>query len=359
MFEPRVFMINSGYDGCNYVRIYLPCIHNGYQTDKPSRYQDRVSIQAVKNQLIEADVVVFHRAEEQEYHQLARMLKADGKKIVMDNDDTFKLDDYHPLAHFGHDAKQVDNLQRRSDNLDEFMRMCDLVTASTEILAQEYSQQNSNTLILPNCVDQDDWDEPKRNNNGKVRIGMVGSVAMEYDYLHVKDLIRKLSKRDDVEIVMFGLGDIKHRLANPTVTKVFREEYEFWDSIKMEHFPWVKNYLFQETLNDMELDFMLIPRKDNYFNRCKSNLKFLEAGMLEIPVIAQSFENGPYEEIIDGETGLLIKDNSEWEDKVEMLIKDKALRQSIGKKAKEYVLENYDINKHAHRWADAYSNLFV
>lgn len=353
----NVFLVNSGYEGCNYLRIYLPCAFNGYDTDKPSRMGNRMDPRDVKEKLAQADVVVFHRAEERTYHNLAAMLKKDGKKIVMDNDDTFKLEDQHPLANFTADGNQVDHLKRRSDNIEEFMKMCDLVTTTTTTLAEEYKQSCPNVAILPNCVDPDDWDEPLRNEGDKVRIGIVGSAAIEYDYLHVKDVIRKLSQRDDVEIVVFGLGDAKHRKDNPAVTKVFAEEYAFWDSIKKEHFPWCPNYLYQETLNNMRLDMMLIPRRDNYFNRCKSNVKFLEAAMCEIPVIAQSFDNGPYEEIRP-DLGVLIKDNSKWEEEIEWLIKNKEVRRRLGRQAREYVLKNYDIRQHAHKWAEAYKSLF-
>lgn len=114
---------------------------------------------------------------------------------------------------------------------------------------------------------------------------------MEYDYAHVKDVIKELGDREDVELILFGLGDLNHRKNNPNVTKAFRPEYDFWDSVKHTQFPWVKNHLYQKTLNECKLDLMIIPRKDNYFNRCKSNVKFLEAAMLEIPVIAQSFDD--------------------------------------------------------------------
>jgi len=47
-----------------------------------------------------------------------------------------------------------------------------------------------------------------------------------------------------------------------------------------------------------KLDMIIIPRSDSMFNRCKSNLKFLENSMLEIPSVCQSFSTGdsPYEE---------------------------------------------------------------
>ena len=356
MYSPRVYMLGSGYDGCNYVRINLPAFANGFDTNNGKR--ESQFAKEVLAGVRSADVVVFHRAEEQGYHNLARLLKNDGKKIVMDNDDTFKLDDHHPLANFNPDGTKVDNLQRRSDNIDEFIAMCDLVTTSTKTLKEEYSKINPNTIILPNCIDPYDWEEPLRNTEKTVRIGIVGSAAVEYDYLHIKHIIRALSERNDVEIVMFGLGDMKHRIENKIVTKVFKDEYDFWDSIKFKHFPWVKREDYNETLNEMRLDFMIIPRKDNYFNRCKSNIKFLEAAMCEVPVVAQSFTDGPYEEIEEGVNGFLIKDNNEWEDKIEMLIKNKELRRKVGKNAREYAIKNYNIDDHYKKWDKAYKSLF-
>lgn len=180
---------------------------------------------------------------------------------------------------------------------------------------------------------------------------------MEYDYEHVKDVIIELSKRKDIELILFGLGSIEHRKNNPKVTKAFKPEYDFWDSVKHTQFPWVKRWHYNQTLNEARLDIMIIPRKDNYFNRCKSNVKFLEAAMCEIPVIAQSFTDGPYEEITP-DMGVLIKDNSKWMEEIDRLVKNKHLRRSLGKKAREYVLENYNIADHYEEWDNEYKKLF-
>jgi len=357
MSNLKVTMINSGYDGCCYPRLLLPCYHNGWWTDKPNQREDKINIENIRKQLQASDVVVFHRAEEQQYHELTKILKRDGKKIVMDNDDTFKLEDFHPLAQFTPDGKFQENLQKRQDNINEFIKLCDLVTASTETLAEEYREFNDNVIVLPNYIDPMEWETPLRNEGDKVRIGIVGSAAVEYDYLHIKGFIKELSERNDVEIVLFGLGDLKHQKENPIVTKVFNDEYEFWNNINMTQFPWVKRYDYAETLNEAKLDIMLIPRRDNYFNRCKSNIKFLEASMCEIPVVAQSFEGGPYEELTP-DIGFLIKDNKDWKPVVDKLIKDKELRRLVGKKAKEYTLNNYNIEDNAYKWADAYSKLY-
>ena len=352
----NTYMISSGYGGCSYVRILLPAWHNGFNTDISSPLSLRDDTETIKKSLANADVVVFHRPEIQEYHDLAKILKKDGKKVVMDNDDTFKID-YHPLAQFTPDAIEV-NLKKRGKSIDDFMKIADLVTTTTETLAKEYRNISDNVVVLPNYIDPLDWDEPLRNNGEVIRIGMVGSVAFEYDYLHMKDVIRKLDKRADVQFVMFGLGDAKHRKDNPNVTKAFKDDYDFWDSIDIEHFPWCPIEEYPTKLNEMELDIMLIPRKENYFNRCKSNVKVLEAGMCEIPVIAQSFKDGPYEEFTHNENIILVKDNDKWLEEIERLMDDKKLRRKIGKNIHKYVLDEYNIENNAYKWQKAYDKLY-
>jgi glycosyltransferase involved in cell wall biosynthesis len=353
----KVSMISSPYDGCNYVRIMLPAWHNGFWLDKPSIEATRPNPGEIRKMLIASDIVVFHRPEKNEHHALADMLIADGKKIVVDNDDTFKLDDVHPLAGWSPDGKYAKELSLRDKSMDDFLRKADLVTTSTEFLADEYRKINKNTIVLPNCVDQMDWDEPLRNEGDKVRIGMVGSVSYEYDYLHIKPLLRELGKRDDVELVLFGLGDAKHRKENPKVTEAFKEEYSFWDGVIKDQVPWCPVTEYPTKLNEARLDMMLIPRKDNYFNRCKSNVKVLEAAMCEIPCICQSFDNGPYEEFKHMSNAVLIKDNNDWGFYINNLIRDVGLRRKIGKNAKKYTLKNNNIEDKAHLWAEAYTKL--
>jgi len=351
----RPYLLGSGYAGCNYVRTQMPAYANGFLTNKKSLNADIDKPKTVVNEMMSADIIIFHRPETKESHELARIAKKDGKKIVMDNDDTFIIEDGHPLADLNTTGEKV-LLKDRQDRINEFLKMADLVTTTTETLAEEYRKYNKNVIVIPNCVDPMDWDEPLRNEGDKIRIGLVGSAAFEYDYLHLKPVIKELSEMDDVELILFGLGDKKHREENKLVSKVFREEYTFWDTIKKEHFPWCDLSKYMSSLNEMRLDIMLIPRKDNYFNKCKSNLKFLEASMCEIPVIAQSFEFGPYEEITE-DMGVLIKDNKDWLPQIKRLKGDRNLRRKMGKNAREYVLNNYSIDNNANKWVKAYKTI--
>jgi len=344
----KVLMMTNGYKGCGYVRLSLPAWQEGFEL--------ATTASEMKEKMNYADVVVFHRPEKVEYLAIAEELRRRGKKVVIDNDDTFRMNS-HPLAQFTPEAEEIE-LKKREESITAFLKVADLATVTTEVLSKEYKENNENVVILPNCVDPLDWEEPLHNETDKVRIGLVGSVAMEYDYRHIQDVLKKLSDRKDVQLFMFGLGDKKHREENPKVTEAFQDDYDFWDSLDIEHQPWCDISEYPTKINEARLDIMLIPRKDNYFNQCKSNVKFLEAAMCEVPVIAQSFEKGPYEELTD-DIGLKIKDNGEWEDKIESLISDKKKRREMGEKAREYVLKNYNIEDRSHEWEDAYAKLFV
>jgi hypothetical protein len=347
--NPKVYFIGGGYMGCWYVRCLLPMMVNGWLGNYWGLSKDIKPIAQVMKEVSDADVVVFHRANTIEHHKLGMLLKSMGKKIVFDNDDTYKIDKSH--AFYGLDEGGFKANQDYVNKLiNNFIRNSDLVTCSTEFLAKEYKELNPNVKVLPNMVNPDDWDEPLRNKGDKVRIGVVGSVAYYHDFRIVEDVLTALDKDPRVQLVLFGLNSKKQRKVNKKTEEVHKREYSFWDTLKnVEHAPWCDMVNYTRVLNELELDIMMIPRKDSYFNKCKSNVKFLEASMCEIPVITNPFKDNPYEK--DKDYVVWAKD---WLKDLEPLIVNKKLRKDIGKKAKQYVLDNYNIENNGHLWVDAY-----
>jgi len=356
----KIYMIGSKHMGCNYVRINLPMMENGWRGSYRGISNSSIKdAKTVKKEIQQAEIIVFHRPNTVKHHKMGMILKRMGKKIVFDNDDSYQLDDAHPFKNLD-DKGYKQNKEKLNNLTNNFIINSDLVTTSTEFLAEEYRQIHKNVVVLPNCVDPDDWNEPLENTSGKVRIGIVGSVAYHHDFEKIKDVIRKLDKRDDVQIVLIGLWAGKMRKENKLVEKIHKQEYAFWDSLKnKEHIQWCPVEEYFETLRQARLDMMLIPRRDNHFNRAKSNIKFLEAAMLEIPVIAQGFEDGqsPYDKDIDGTNGVLVTDDSKWEEEIMLMINNPAKRKMLGAAARKYALEFYSIDQHAHKWAEAYSKL--
>lgn len=357
----RVYYITSGNFGCYVVRALLPLVANGWDGDHTSI---RAFQQTPENKSMAAqssDIVVFHRPDQPKKLELARLLKEQGKKIVMDNDDTYKDGEDGGLklnAYFN--AERVKKgLEKINQTMDAFAIEADLITVSTEMLAEEMRKLNKNVVVLPNYVDPDYFDEPLRNEGDKVRIGVTGSIGMSSDIDVLNPIFRHYENDPRVQLVFFSLpADPKN---NPFLAKSYEDEYNFLDSMNVEWHSTVHMHEYYDKLNSLKLDMMIIPRTDNYFNRCKSNLKFLEASMFEIPVIAQGFTDGksPYQvNPKDSEHMVIVTDNSKWVEEMEKLIENKELRREMGRKAREYVLKNYNIEDHTHEWEEAYQSIY-
>lgn len=354
----RVYFVDSGLSGCYLVRCLLPLQENGWDGDRTSIRPEQNTPENKAQAAQAADIVVFHRPEQPTKLQLARILKAMGKKVVFDNDDTVKHDGGFRFNDFMDRERVARGLSIINENIDAFIKEADLVTCSTEFLAEEYRQLNKHVIVLPNCIDPFMFDEPLRNEGEKVRIGITGSVGITNDLNVLEPILKHYEHDPRIQLVIFSLPPNKQ---DSYMRALYQREYEFWDSldgVEWQPFAPVDEYL--GVLNELRLDMMIIPREDNYFNRCKSNIKFLEAAMLEIPVVAQAFPDGksPYQvNPKDQEHLLLATDTASWIEQIEKLITDKELRHDMGKGAHEYVKENYSIEKHAYKWAQAYQSI--
>src|SRR5574343_103296 len=207
--NPKVFYIGGDYESCYYVRCLIPLLANGWDGDKITLERIKKTPEQIQKGVMQADVVVFHRPIDKQRLETAKLLKSIGKKIVMDNDDTYIKDSGVPLNMQKALEKELkDAVQIIDNNLKEFASISDMVTVTTETLAKEYSEYCDNIQILKNCVDKRDWFKPKEKDSKKVRIGVVGSVASNKDYEQIKPLLEVLKKRKDVQRVLFALPPI-------------------------------------------------------------------------------------------------------------------------------------------------------
>jgi glycosyltransferase involved in cell wall biosynthesis len=352
----RVYYVGSGLAGCYLVRCLLPLQANGWDGDVTSINPTQKTPENKMNAAIHSDIVVFHRPESPDKLKLARHLKSLGKKIVYDNDDTYKDENSVKLNSFITQEKVKKGMAAIGGLSDEFIKESDLVTCSTQFLADEYKKISPNVKVLPNMIDPFFFDEPLRNEGDKVRIGITGSVGLTSDLDVLVPIFKHYENDPRVQLVFFSLYD------KPSLLKrqIYQGEYAILNSFKnVEMQPLVPVDQYYDTLNELRLDIQIIPRGDNYFNRCKSNIKFLESSMLEIPVIAQGFADGksPYQGAEDSKHMLIAQTPEDWIKHIDDLIENKDKRREMGAKAREYVEENYDINKKSHLWEDAYNTL--
>lgn len=351
----KIFFLNGQYPFCYYYRGYLPAVYSG-QTFVNDFIQTGHSLSAeeLTNKALDADVIVFQRPNRKEMYDLMTFLKKRGKKVLFENDDTY-------LEGIGIKLERLDSdkARERAKELSGWTNKClsiaDGAIASTEFLADEYRKVNKNTVVLKNCIDPLDEFPVKKNETGKFRVGFIGSVTTNDDYIHIKDAIRALDERGDVTLVVHG---IKYK--DGSTLDFMRSDKEFWDSLKnVEYHPYVPVNEYMSTLASLSLDLVVIPREDSYFNRAKSNLKFLEASLLGIPVLAQGFADGkaPYQK--DSGYCTIVVDNSTWKERLIDIQLNHYKYKKLALKARDYVLREYNIESYADVWVQKIRELIT
>lgn len=351
----KILYIPGMYPFCYYFRGYMPGVYSDQMVVKDFLTLKKESPEGpIIDQARRADTVVFQRPYDEQSLNLMRLLKRMGKKVIFENDDTYLIGKGVHLDQIK-GAKAQEVVKYFDKNIKEALKIADGAIASTKILADEFAQINPNVAVLKNCIDPLDEYPCKKNDTGKFRIGFIGSVTTNGDYSHIKDQIRKLDERGDVTIVILGV-----KRANGQLYVDEQEDFQFWNSLKnIEWHAYVPVTDYMLKLASFALDLAVIPREESYFNKCKSNLKFLEMSLLKIPVIAQGFltKDGPYDSPKDKKYMTVIYDNGTWYDTIIKIKENYELFSNKAVQAHDYVLKNYNIKNYAQQWTKTIKKL--
>jgi glycosyltransferase involved in cell wall biosynthesis len=194
-------------------------------------------------------------------------LKMHGCRIVHDLDDLlWAIPDDNPNA--------LSFTSEMLATMDGQLAAADVVTVSTEPLAEALRTRGYEPVVLPNVLDPLDWTvQPRRAVRSKPRIGWYGQRSVHRaDLALIEALVRAVI--DEADFVF--LGDVPNELADL--------------ASRVRSFSAVPLPLFPAMLAALDLDLMLAPLAANAFNECKSNLRLLQAGMLGYPVVASDIE---------------------------------------------------------------------
>jgi hypothetical protein len=292
------------------------------------------------------DYLVFNRGLGYNYHDLEIIdkFKDKGIKIIMDIDDYWVLPDYHPIV--WRDDVDYDTWK---GSIVANLAMADYIWTSTEYLKSKIESlvPNTPTIIARNAIDYDDelqWSEVKgkSRNKDKVVIGYAGSTTHYKDLDPLQTPIRRINTnsflRKNVVFNLFGVDSVtdvgkkvwKHQIKVMTVQGRF-------NNLHLDGGKHVSEYA---SFYD-EMDVSIASVVDNDFNRCKSELKIIEAGAKYTPFIGTDIITyNRTEANID-----LCSNSDEWVNSMKELILDKHLRAELGKELGEYVRDTYIIDK--------------
>ena len=262
--------------------------------------------------------------------ELLTLLRNAGIILIMDIDDYWEYPDEYPVKQWNLDQFEDWELGMEAHAI-QILENVDYVTTTTEIFRQEILVHNKNVEVLPNAINLDHpmW-KYKQEPRDIVKIGWLGSCQRYGDLVTLKESIENLY--NDVELkgkfafLQVGGDDIDN--------KIFEG-------------PGFKHIKMQDAhvygTNYKEVDISIAPLLDNKFNKCKSEIKMVEAGMNKKAFVGQDAVGIYPQHIIHGENGFLIKDTSEWYKYLKMLILDKDLRIRLGENLHKYVNPKFSI----------------
>ena len=230
------------------------------------------------------------------------------------------------------------------------LREASMVTTTTEYLKGVYRGLNQDIEILPNGIDFKRWPKSKSVDDGYLRIGLIGSINHIGDWDIVHDaLVGLLEENPKVKLVMNGFTNDKE---NPGELFCHPAYEHLRTSDQFELVKPCKIQDYAKWLTSLGLDIGLAPLTEDKFNNSKSNLKYLEYGAMGIPCVF-SYVEAYKHDIKNGENGFTAKPH-QFKEKIEKLIKDKDLREKMGREAHKDVKERYSMDVIGPKYIEAF-----
>lgn len=191
------------------------------------------------------------------------------------------------------------------------------VQTSTEALAEVLRQHNPEVAVFPNAV-SDLPDIGNYTDLQRMKV-MVAGINRESDWPPYIDALNAVAATAEHRLHFEIVGDRR-----------------LFDELRTPHkrFTPLCDYdTYNEILRGCEIAFM--PLADSAFNRCKSDLKFIEAAAHRVVALASPVVYS--ESIRDGQTGIIFRDSAELYSRLLRLIANPEIARSIADEARAYV----------------------
>ena len=216
----------------------------------------------------------------------------------------------------------------------KLMQACDYAITTTKALADELkTYKNFKEVFIDRNSMSDEMVyhaeqaiKEVKSDDEKVVIGYFsGTNTHNEDFQMVAPaLVRILKKHKNTYIKLAG------RLDAPEALKGYEDRLIFTPYVDWRRLPYEVR----------ECDITLSPLVDTLFNRAKSEIKWSESALVQVPTVASDI--GAFSEMVqNGKTGILADNTEEaWFDAIDMLVADKNLRETIAQNARNFVIEN-------------------
>lgn len=243
------------------------------------------------------DVVIFLRPG---YPPLIEKARAAGAKIVIDMDDDFWS---IPKTHVGYNAVGPGNAQGLAQR-NECMYMADVITTASTELKTRLERFGKPVIKIPNGWTSRNSLWFHRQKHQKTALGWCGTITHREDFKLALPDINKAVRQCDFNVVIGGDPEIYRML-----DKIPEKNKLFSPMVIYAAYPYMLSWM----------DILLAPLVDDEFNRAKSDIKLLDAGVRKIPWIASPLPQ--YREW--GSGGIFANGTESWYSAMQILVDPK------------------------------------
>lgn len=336
----RVLFVGRGKSAVGWYRCYLPAMALGADwvgcAGDPPNLALLTGLVKQKTQppvFADYDIIVLQQPSSLAWMRSIIKLRESGKIIL------YEIDDYlHAIRKMKDHDFRAGFEKPKLELVEKCMKVCDGVICSTDFIGRMYRKFSKRTFVCRNGID------PARYNLTRpvrptVNIGWAGATG------HQKAVAPWIAQ----------VANVMREKENTTFVSIGQP----WGRELEKHFP---NRAISTPFTSLEtypaamtmFDIALAPAGHNNFFRGKSDLRWLEASALGIPVIA---DPGVYPEIEDGWTGFHASEPREVRELLLELVENSNLRTEVGERARRYVREFRSMTVMKDQWQQVFEEV--
>ncbi len=221
----------------------------------------------------------------------------------------------------------------------DWLRGCHAIQCSTEPLAEICRTYNPNVMVFPNQIAELGPIKERQGIGGRVCI-FYGAQNRENDWAPIMPAINRI------------IGEFGDRIAFSVV-----HDRAFYDALESgkhdkEFYPFCEYSQYRRLIQ--RCDIALLPLEDTPFNRCKSDVKFLECAAEGVAVLAGTFDSLTH---ADPNSYTWYFNEATFEHYLRSYIENPKIRAGDTANAYAYVRDNRLLSQHYRRRYDWYRSL--
>ncbi|KSU11588.1 hypothetical protein LMG8526HA_00560 [Lactococcus lactis] len=297
-----------------------------------------------------SQIIIYRTPYSEQFKQLIELAHKYNKPVFYDIDDlvydTSYTDQLDYVKTLGKEEKEAYDSGVRSYG--KLMELCDAFITSTTDLKNELLKLGKPVYLNRNLASEELISISEQaiaktiKDKKKIKIGYFsGSITHNENFDLIRSAILKILKEfPQTELHLVG------HLTIPDEMKNYKKQLIVHDFLDWTLLPSLV----------AEMDINLAPLVDNVFNRAKSEIKWLEAALVNVPTIASDL--GSFAQMIsEGGTGILASD-TEWYEKLKELIISSEKREILATNALEQILKNEITKEHMDQLTEKINEIY-